>query len=164
MKNLKGLGFFILMFSCNTIKKLEGTSYKYESKKRTLELSFESDSICKIENFFHCNDIIPSIRKKIIICYYQRKGDTIYLKNIDCESDTCKKELTISIPPQESKKCVFLNKNSRQNHITFGPNYATDYEKYGLVPNIDIDTLYIIKNRIMLYKKDSIGNVGFIFK
>ena len=48
--------------------------------------------------------------------------------------------------------------------MTIGPNYLTAYEKFGLVPNVDIDTLRIIKNKIVLSKKESNRNIGFIFK
>jgi len=154
----------IVMVSCSTIKNIGGNTYKYKSEKRTLELSFENGSICRLKNTFFCMDIAPNVREITIICNYKRNGDTIFLRNIDCNSDTCKKALTISIPPQESSECFFLSSSSRKRNTTFAPDYATEYEKYGLIPNIDIDTLYVVKNKIILYKRDSLTNVGFIFK
>ena len=150
--------------SCNTIKNIDNNTYKYKSKMRTLELSFESSSICRLKNTFHCMGIAPNLRETTIVCNYQKRGDTVYLRNIDCTTDTCKKALILSIPPQENKECTFLSSNSRKHNVTYGPSYATEYEKYGLIPYIDIDTLYIIRNKIVLYKKDTLMNVGFIFK
>ena len=164
MKNLTTIILVTILLSCNTIKNLSGTTYKYSSKNRTLELIFVDSRFCKLKNTFHCNDLKPEIKEITIHCEYQKRGDTIFLKNVNCTTDTCKKEITISIPPQESIPCYFLNNNSRSLNVKFGPAYATSYQKYGLVPNIDIDTLYINRKKILLYKRESLINVGFIFK
>jgi len=166
MKTTSILLVFILLIavSCNTTKELVGKSFKYKSKKRTLELIFENDSICKLKNTFYCNDIDINVKELTIICRYKRINDTLYLRNINCKQDTCKYGLIISIPPQHCKQCSFLNEENRTHPITIGPNYSTDYQKYGLVPNIDIDTLYVVKNKIFLYKHENKMNIGFIFK
>jgi len=159
------LGFTLLiLISCNSTKELGGKSFKYKSKKRTLELIFDNDSICRLRNTFYCNDIDINVKELTIISRYKRIKDTLYLRNINCKQDSCKYGLFIPIPPQDCKQCSFLNEKSRAHPITFGPNYSTDYQKYGLVPNIDIDTLHVIKNKILLYKHDAKTSIGFIFK
>ncbi|MFD2970117.1 hypothetical protein [Sphingobacterium bambusae] len=73
--------------------------------------------------------------------------------------------LYMEMPAQESKRCSFLNKESRrQPKFTVGPKYATDFEKYGLIPNITNDTLKIIGNKILFFKKGEDRSIGFVFK
>jgi len=100
-----------------------------------------------------------------IICRYEKVDKMLILKNIDCKSDSCNKSFTIDIPPQTSNQCDFLNEDKRNRVFTVGPSYPTAYEKYGLVPNIDIDTVFIVKNKLLFIKnKQNWGNIGFIFK
>ena len=154
----------ILGLSCNNIKKVTGHSFEYISKNRKLELIFDSNSNCELRNTFNCRDLPPNVRKISINCTYKQMHDTICLKNIACNNDPlCKKTLTIEIPPQINQSCFFLSDESRKKKFIIGPNYESDYEKYGMIPNIGLDTLYIVKNKIVLYKKDSSGSVGFIF-
>ena len=166
MKTTIILLVFILLtaLSCNTSKELAGKSFKYNSKKRTLELIFDNDSLCKLKNTFYCKDIDINIKELTIFCKYKRINDTLYLININCKQDTCKYDLIVPIPPQHCKQCSFLNEEHRTHPITYGPNYSSDYQKYGLIPNIDIDTLYLVKNKILLYKHDSKMSIGFVFR
>jgi hypothetical protein len=152
----------LLFYSCDITKELNNSSYSYKSKKRTLRLVFSNDSICRIENIFHCNDIDLDIKELTTTCIYKRIGNTIILKNVNYQKDSIF-NLYLNIPPQESNKCSFLNSDKRM-HSSIGPNYPTEYEKYGLVPNIDIDTLLISKNRIILIKPSQLINLCFVFK
>jgi hypothetical protein len=154
----------LILIACNATKELGCKAFKYKSKKRSLELIFDNDSICRLKNTFYCTDIDLNIRELTTVCRYKRINDTLYLQNINCKKDSCNYDLTVSIPPQQSKQCPFLNENERKRGMSFGPNYSTDYQKYGLVPNIDIDTLYVVKNKIILYKQDMKTSIGFIFK
>ncbi len=153
--------FFFIISSCGTISKLSGNKYTYKSKQRTLELAFIDKSTCVLKNIFHCPDIDEEYKIISIECNYIQKGDTIFLNNKDSKN---KNSLYIEIPPQKSDKCEFLNEKSREKQFSIGPNYASDYEKYGIIPNITTDTLYIIKNKIVLYKKGKNRTIGFIFK
>jgi hypothetical protein len=152
------------MFSCNTINNLKGNSYTYKSYKRTLILSFYNDSTCSLKNIFNCRDLDLRLRETTITARYNKIGDTLYLKNVDCKSDACSKPLTVSYPLTENKDCFFLSANSKKRNAKFGPNYKSEFEKFAIVPNIDIDTLYIIKNKLILYKREGQQNIGFIFK
>lgn len=154
----------LVFVSCSVTMNLGGKTYKYRSKKRTLQLVFVNDSICKFKNTFHCEDIDQSIKELVAVCKYERVNDRIYLQNIDCKNDSCEYDLTVDIPVQNSSDCDFLNAEHRNRKSTIGPNYSTDYRKYGSVPMIDIDTLYIQKNRIVLIKKNEKESVGFVFK
>jgi len=165
MKNLQlkftTITLLFIVFSCTSIKKLPNNKYVYKSKKRTLELYFRDSSTCVLKNTFKCSDINPNFKNIITECNYLRKGDTIFL-NRKNTSNT--ESLYLFIPPQKSKKCDFLNKEKRERVFSIGPSYATDYEKYGLVPNINQDTLYIINNRIFFYKQVKRQGIGFMFK
>lgn len=152
---------FFIISSCNTVSNLSGNKYTYKSKLRTLELMFIDESTCILKNTFHCSDIEEKYRIINIECNYTKKGDTIYINN---KNPNYNNSLYIEIPPQNSNKCEFLNEKSREKKFSIGASYATDYEKYGIVPNITIDTLYIIKNKFVLYKKGESRSVGFIFK
>ncbi|MHC1705785.1 MAG: hypothetical protein AB9846_17925 [Tenuifilaceae bacterium] len=154
----------LVFVSCSISKDIINCTFKYKSKKRTLQLVFVNDTVCRLENIFHCNDINSDIKEITAICAYRRNGDTIILKNINCESSDCNYGLFREIPPQESKECDFLNSEKRGKRVTVGPNYLTDYQKYGLVPSIDIDTLYVIKNKIFFNKQNKEMSVSFIFK
>lgn len=156
--------FFFVIASCSVTKNLGGRTFNYKSKKRTLQLIFDNDSICRLKNTFHCNDIDLDIKELITTCKYKRVNDRIYLTNIDCKSDSCEYDLIINIPIQNSKECDFLNKEYRTHKNTIGPNYTTEFKKYGSIPQIDIDTLYIQKNKILLYKQKGKESIGFIFK
>jgi len=149
--------------ACHSTKELNGKTFSYESQRRTLVVIFKSDSTCVLKNTFHCNDVSKDIKEIMISCTYKRAGDLIYIRNVNCTDDNCKYDLTMAIPPQESQQCGFLSDDARKSRVA-GPNYLTPYEKFGSVPNVDIDTLRIIKNRIVLSKKDSRRNIGFIFK
>ena len=153
-----------MLSGCSPIKNLPGETFSYKSKKRTLDLIFENDSTCKLINTFKCKDIDPEIQQIIINCKYKRIGDTIILSNIKC-LENIYNEIFIDLPIQESCKCEFLNKENRGNDDFYvGPRYITDYQKYGIIPNIDIDTLYIINREIILVKYSESMSIGFTFK
>jgi hypothetical protein len=161
----KSILIILIFVSCKTTKHLAGKTFNYNSKKRTLQLIFDNDSICRLRNVFYCNDIDEKLKEITIHCQYERLYDTLYVKNINCgNDDSCKYDLFYSIPPQISKQCSFLSEEKRANIKGIGPKYLTDYEKYGLVPNIDIDTLYIVKNRIILMKHNENLNFWFVFR
>ena len=89
----------------------------------------------------------------------------IILKNITCKDDSCIYQQNIEIPIQKSSNCSFLNNEGRNSKTVFdGRTYQSDYHKYGLVPNIDIDTMHISNGKIILIKKNNNGNFGFIFE
>ena len=150
--------------ACVFPQDLANKTYVYRSKKRTLTLFFENDSICRLRNVFRCNDIDEKYREVITICRYKKNDDLIYLRNIECKDDNCNYGLALNIPIQNSVQCNFLNKEHRRMGNVIAPNYITDYRKFGLIPAIDIDTLYIKKNKIMLYKQYDKESIGFIFK
>lgn len=154
----------LLISSCNITKVLSGKTFEYKSKNRKLQIVFNNDSICQLKNVFLCNDIDFKFKEITITCNYKRDHDTLYLKNINCKDANCSYDLTIYIPPQESQKCSFLSEKNRKTTNFVGPSYVSEYQKYGLVPNIDIDTLYIIKNKILLYKYNEIMSIGYYFK
>ena len=155
----------LITFSCASIKQIAGKNFSYTSPNRELLLSFENDSLCSIKNIFYCDDIENKYKEITIKATYKRQSNMIIIRNVTCKDDTCKFSTNINIPIQESNKCAFLNKAHRESKMIFdGRKYQSDYHKYGLIPNIDIDTMYIYKNKITLIKKIENGNFGFIFK
>lgn len=162
-KSLKIIIIFLLSISvsCASIKELSNNKYVYKSKNRILELKFIDSTTCILKNSFKCPDIDPSFKDIIIECSYLRKGDYIFLDRKKVDNS---ERLYIDIPPQNSNKCDFLNIEKRERTFSVGPSYQTDYEKYGLVPNINQDTLYIVKNKIVLFKKNKSRSIGFVFK
>jgi hypothetical protein len=159
------LTIVLILYSCSTTKGIAGKKFIYESPNRELLLFFENDSLCSIKNTFYCDDIDDKYREIVIKATYKKKSNMIIIKNIDCKDNTCQFPPNIDIPIQTSNKCLFLNKENRNEKTIFdGRTFQSDYHKYGLVPNIDIDTMYIYKNQITLVKKIGRGNFGFIFK
>lgn len=161
VKNIFVIIFFFIISSCSTVSKLQGNKYTYKSKQRTLELVFIDGATCVLKNTFHCPDVEEKYRIISTECTYTKKGDTIFISNKNLNHHSGQ---YIEIPPQNSKRCEFLNDKRREKIFSIGPNYASDYEKHGVVPNITTDTLYIIKNKIVLFKKSENRSIGFIFK
>lgn len=165
MKKIIIITVLLVTFSCSSIKEIKGKQFSYSSPNRELFLSFENDSLCSIKNVFHCDDIDNKYKEITIKAIYKRQSNMIIIRNVTCKDNTCKFPPNIDIPIQISNKCLFLNKENRNGKEIFdGRKYQSDYQKYGLVPNIDIDTMYIYKNKITLVKKIENGNFGFIFK
>jgi hypothetical protein len=131
-----------------------------------LELKFVNDSICTLTNLFYCPDIETEYQIIVQEFTYNRNGESIYVRN---KNPKYGNDLYIEIPVQNSSVCDFLNENKRKmldrtKVIYIGPNYSSDYEKHGRVPNITTDTLILMKNHIFYYKKTINGSFGFIFK
>lgn len=157
MKKLLFLLLFFLIVSCSETLKFSGKSYRYNSKHRSLSLNFINDSICQLRNTFRCTDIDSVLRETVITCKYRTNNDSIFLRNVNCINGDCVYEPFLKFASQYSKKCSFLNTDSRDYRIFAGPSLLSDYRRYGMVPNIDIDTLFINKNKITLIK----GEEGF---
>lgn len=151
--------------SCVSTKNLNGKMFNYKSYKRRLELIFDNDSLCRLRNKFFCEDIEEKYKEIVIHCKYVRNKDIIVVRNRNCSSDDCKFNLALFIPPQYSSNCLFLSdKKADISKIYFGSRFLSKNISKGLVPNIDIDTLRIIKNKIVLYKSDGKQSIGFIFR
>jgi hypothetical protein len=154
----------IILFSCRTTDSLIGKSYVYKSKKRTLELQIDNDSLCRLINTFYCNDLNLEVKTIKIELNYKRIGNKLIVKNIDPNKHFEGDELFLNIPVQNSIECDFLNLDQRKKYKTIGPSVTTGYEKYGLVPRIDIDTFYIHKSKLILYKQNEYRSIGFVFR
>jgi hypothetical protein len=154
----------LLFDNCSINRKICGETYTAKTKSRIARLKFDNDSICRFVNTFKCNDIDSKYKEITITCKYQKLDNLIILRNEKCKCDSCNFDFTIDIPPQESKKCFFLNDESRKVNFSIGPTYLNAYEKYGFIPNIDIDTVYIVKNKLIFIKQNSWRSIGFIFK
>ena len=141
---------------------LSKKKFIYESKRRRLELKFVNDSICTLTNTFNCPSIEPKYKVIVQKCLYTRIDNDIYLENKDSMFGNSS---YIEIPPQNSNVCYFLNENNRRTkQIYIGPNYATGYEKYGIIPNITNDTLRIVNNEIIFPKKYADSRVIFVLR
>lgn len=153
---IKYLVLFFLIINVFTlcISKKEN-NYYFKSKKRVLELNFLNDSICIYKNTFSCKDIDSNIRVIEIQCKYIKNEDFIILENLNCNNAN---SFYIEYSPQKSNDCKFLNKNNiNENQIKFGGQHTiSDNYISSLIPNIDVDTLYIYNKRLFLLK---IGNV-----
>lgn len=164
-KMLIVLFVIVFTFSCSSLKELKGKRFIYKSQNRELLLAFSNDSMCSIKNTFFCDDIDNKFKEMTINATYKKQGDMIIIKNINCKDNNCIYPQSIEIPIQKNSSCIFLNNEGRKTKTIFdGRKYQSDYHKYGLVPNIDIDTMYINKRKIILIKKVENGNFGFIFK
>lgn len=153
-----------MLASCSATKDLSGNVYTYNSKNRTLQLIFDTESTCRIKNIFHCDDIDQNIKEISMDCKYERIDNKIIIRNVTCKSDSCDYGLIYDIPIQNSVQCDFLNENHRRKENLFGPNYATEYKKHGYVPIIDVDTLFVKDNKIVFYKQNEKESIGYIFK
>lgn len=159
--------FYVLVFtfSCSSSKELKGKKFIYKSQNRELLLTFSSNSMCSIKNTFFCDDVEDKFKEITVNATYKIQGNMIILKNITCKDDSCIYQQNIEIPIQKSSNCSFLNNEGRNSKTVFdGRTYQSDYHKYGLVPNIDIDTMHISNGKIILIKKNNNGNFGFIFE
>ncbi|MGY6649211.1 hypothetical protein [Wenyingzhuangia sp. IMCC45574] len=148
----------IVFFSCNSTKDLLGQTFKYKSKSRILELHFKNDKDCVLKNKFKCDDIDEDLKIIHVSCSYRREGNKIILSNKNNDNN---EGLFLNITKQNSKDCSFLNQKAKP---PFTPNYTTDFDKYGIIPAIDTDTLYIYGNKILLYKQNQSRSIGFIFR
>jgi hypothetical protein len=165
-KNILNIIYLVIMLfeACNTSEKLANKTFSYKSKHRLLEFVFNNDSICTLKNTFYCKKIDSNIEEISSVCKYKRSFDTIYFKNIDCKSNDCIYDLFRQIPSQQSTECSFLTKKERDINVRIGGNYVKEFDKFGLIPNIDIDTAYIIKGKILFFKGDKEHSMTFIFK
>lgn len=164
-KILVALVIVMTLVCCSSAKRVSGSKFIYKSLNRELVLSFDNDSLCSLTNTFHCDDIDNKYKEIVVKAFYERRQDIIILKNVSCVKEDCKYSSNIDIPIQQSIKCSFLDSDGRTKKEVFdGRTYQSDYYKFGLVPNIDIDTLYIHNNEVTLIKKIDRGNFGFVFK
>jgi hypothetical protein len=147
---------------------IERKSFRYKSYKREIILNFSNDSIVNLTNIFYCKDLKNEYKVINIQGIYKRLNkEMILVRNIECKDNNCLLPPTIEIPPQESVNCDFLNIEKRRDKVIFdGRSYSSDFKKYGLIPNLDVDTLFTIKNKIYLIKKiiNEGMTLGFEFK
>ena len=143
---------------------INGKTYTYKSKNRTLELKFVNVTLCILTNNFKCKCIDPESRSLSQSCRYILKSDTLILQNLSYKKKNASSDLILSIPSQNCSECWFLSDESKKMNRLFGGNYLTDYQKYGSVPNIEVDTLFMMKNKIFLTKTDGKISFTFIFK
>lgn len=165
---MKKIVLFVLvtiLSSCSTMNNISGKQFLYESYNRKLVLSFQNDSLCTLTNTFHCNNIDEKYKEITVTTIYKRESNMIFLRNIDCKDNGCIFSPIFDVPIQESNNCNFLSRESRNFKKIFdGRKYQSEYLKYGAIPNVDIDTLYIHKKQITFIKKIESGTIGFIFK
>ena len=154
---MKFFYFFLLSFlfvSCYSSRMLNDSTFRYRSKKRSLCISLGNDSVGKLTNVFRCRKIDEEVRTITTVFTYTRSVDTIFIKNIKCEKENnCLYDAFHVVPPQLVSRCRFLSNEKRIISKGIGPRYITEFEKYGLIPNIDIDTLYLLKSRKLLLMK-----------
>lgn len=155
----------LLALACGSLDNLNGQHFVSQSNKRKLTLTFTSDSTCMIKNIFYCDGIDQQYRQISINLNFKKSGNKIIVRNVNCDNDSCIYPPIIEIPIQTNSDCSFLNADGRKRKNLFdGRSFQSAYERYGLIPNIDIDTMYIVKRKILLTKKTKSGSIGFIFK
>ena len=155
----------MILVGCSSAKKISGNRFIHKSLNRELIISFDNDSLCSLTNTFDCEDIDDKLKTIVIKAIYKRREGMIILRNVTCEKGNCKYPPNIDVPVQQSNECPFLNGPSRAKREVFdGRTYQNEYYKFGLIPNIDIDTLYINDDELTLIKKIDRGNFGFVFK
>jgi hypothetical protein len=147
--------------ACSKQLKLVNKNYIYKSKQRKIELSFIDDSTCIFRNTFNSADLEEKYRIIEVECYFIIIGSKIVLQN---KNPNINNTDYADIPSQENCSCEFLNKEKRHHKFYIGPYYPTDYQKFGMIPNITTDTLHIINKSIFLFKKAERGSMTFIFK
>ena len=168
MKCINIFGVFVLacLFSCTSTRKLDHHCFRFQSYNRSLDLIFENRSTCKLENIFYCDDLDRNVRKISIVCDYRRVHDTLFLKNVNCKNFDCQYPPFVDIPYQNSKNCAFLNQDARFDkniNSLYDGDHTPEFSKYGVIPNIDIDTAYIFKNKIVLCKMNEGYYRCFVF-
>lgn len=158
--------FFLIsaiIISCSSNMNLCDSTYIYKSKNRCLELFF-TDSIFYYQNYFKCNDIDTVLRRTIIWGYYKQNEDTIFLRNSDCLFDTCTYSMEFEYKKQHSRDCQFLNIERFDTNIIVGERrYSKEFVR-GMIPNIDIDTLFFYRNKLLLLKTSSSRQISIPFR
>jgi hypothetical protein len=141
--------------------------FVYRSKKRKLELKFINDSVCTLVNTFYCSCLSEKYRVITQVCKYSQRDNLILLRN---EESKYGDGTYIELPSQKCNDCPFLNQGQLKSSFYIGPKYVSDFEKYGLVPNLTKDTLLIINKNKIIYHKDlkneasQNDHINFIFE
>lgn len=145
------LGFFI---SCNSTKSFIGDTYKISNDELLVSMHFINDSICEINQEFHCSKVPESFKKNKQSCYYKvydtiikwkdfnKKERRIKLKKIYLRnSDTSVVENYKMIPDYEKLCLPIVIVNSNEYKIR-------ELTKPGLIYYFKSDTLTFINNKI----------------
>jgi hypothetical protein len=124
-----------------------------------MKLIFVNDSLLSLTHTYRCPCLDPDVKDIKQICTYKTSGDSIFVKNIRCKGDPCKFDPKFNIPIQDCRECWFLSAKAREqdpmNYI--GPYHYTGYDKFGVVPQIDVDTFYFSHKRIFIIKEIPCG-------
>ena len=142
------------------IRSLKGKTFEYKNKTSILRLNFVNDTLLYLTHTFRCQCLDPEVKEIKQVCTYKVSDDSLFVKNILCKTEPCIFESNFNIPIQDCSKCWFLSAKAREQvtAIYMGPHIYTDYEKHGIVPQIDVDTFYIVNNRIFIIKYIPFGS------
>jgi hypothetical protein len=158
MSKVNFLIFIIIIassFSCNS-KKIIGNEYITQSESRQLSIKIIDNKNLEIINNLYCSNIPDEIK---VITYkkeYQLSKNKIVIIEPNSE---------LQFPYSNNSDCYFLSESYREqkNERLYDGRLILKNKKE-LYTIEKIDTLKIIKNHLLFYKKSENGSIGYLFK
>lgn len=143
------------IIGCSIHKGLKRNYVFHDGSKRKLTLSFQNDSICALKNIYDCDNL--ENKEMTFKCKYKVLSNKyLLLINDNAYIDTTGVGY-FYFPETSGLNCEFLQK--KEKRITIGPNYPTEYERYGKIPYITTDTIVSHKRKLVWIKKNKDNKV-----
>lgn len=146
------------LISCSIHKGLKRNYVFRDGSKRKLTLSFQNDSICVLKNIYACDNL--ENKEMHFKCRYEvLSSKYLLLINDNAYVDTTGVGY-FYFPATTDLSCEFLQKKEKtEKPITIGPNYPTEYERYGKIPYVTMDTLVNHRGKLAWVKKNKDNKV-----
>jgi hypothetical protein len=152
-------GIFISCSSQNKFKDrdaLIGKRFTSKTENRKLVIEIVDAENLKIINEFDCENIDEKFRKVVFEKKYHRSGKSIILND---------SIFNFKLPYFDSSNCEFLSEKYRtqKNERSFDGRLIVLNRKE-LYSMWNIDTLKIVENKLIYFKRNSLGSHGFMFE
>lgn len=162
--NLKKLVIYLFSFwiilSCSSHKpntnEIVGKKFTAKTENRRLEIKIIDAENLEITNEFFCTNIDEKFRKVVFNKKYHRNQNSIIL------TDSI---FNFRLPYFNNSNCLFLSEKYRSTEdrkIFDGRTINSNQEELYSIWNMD--TLKIIKNKLIYIKKVNNGSQGYLFK
>lgn len=154
-KILFGCILYFITNSCSSHNQIIGNKYITKTENRELLAEILNSNQIKFTNKFTCTNIPDSHKEKIFLKEYYFKKNKIILKD---------SIFKMNLPYFNNSNCKFLSEEYRKtiNERAYDGRLIIKNrrELYSLE---NIDTLKIIKNKMIYIKKEKIGTIGYLF-
>ena len=157
MSKLNFLIFIIIIassFSCNS-KKIIGNEYIAESESRQLSIKIIDKKNLEIINNLYCSNIPDEIK----VITYKKEYKLSKNKIVIIEPNN-----ELQFPYSNNSDCYFLSESYREQkneRLYDGRLILKNKKEFYTIEKID--TLKIIKNRLLFYKKSENGSIRYLF-